>query len=147
VINVVLTLSFFFPPRLAPFRSPASRHRHDQVASYAASFVLSSIIRSFLFPFFRPATARHLPGGTFYLTIERRMEKPAMESRHQPSINNTSPRSSRGLGIHIRYASPRRSYVRAIEKTVSSLIPPTAAFRLPAVRQRIGSGEARAREL
>jgi len=31
--------------------------------------------------------------------------------------------------------------VRAIEKTVSSLIPPTAAFRLPAVRQRIGSGE------
>lgn len=29
--------------------------------------------------------------------------------------------------------------MRAIEKTVSSLIPPTATFRLPAAWQRIGS--------
>lgn len=46
-----------------------------------------------------------------------------------------------GPRIYVRYASPRRSYVRAIEKTVSSLIPPTATFRLPAAWQRIGSAD------
>lgn len=36
--------------------------------------------------------------------------------------------------------------MRAIEKTVSSLIPPTATFRLPAARWRIGSRETAGRE-
>jgi len=40
---------------------------------------------------------------------------------------------------YIHYVSPRRSYVRALEKRVSSLIPPAATFRLPAAWQRIGS--------
>lgn len=103
-------------PSFTPLSSPPS---------YGISCLLSSTYR--------------LPSPEWNVLLNNRT--PNGESRHQPSINNTSPRFSWGLRIYIRYASPWRSYVRAIEKTVSSLIPPTATFRLPAAWQRIGSAD------
>lgn len=82
---------------LSPFsRSLAlsvSRHRHDQVASYASlrSRALSSIIRGLLLTFFRPPTARRLPSETFYLTIERRMEREPASTLNQQYLSAILP--------------------------------------------------------
>lgn len=75
-----------FPRSLA---LSVSRHRHDQVASYASlrSCVLSSIIRGFLLTFFRPLTTRQLPSETFYLTIERRMEREPASTLNQQYLS------------------------------------------------------------
>jgi len=74
---------------------------------------------------------------------EEERERERERERKRSSINpqSTIPlRDPPGSSEYIHYASLRRSYVRAIEKTVSSLIPPTATFRLPAAWWRIGSG-------
>lgn len=64
------------------------------------------------------------------------MEREPTSTLNQQYLSAILPRTR---NIYVLYASPRRSYVRVIEKTVSSLIPPTATFRLPAAWQRIGS--------
>lgn len=131
-INAVLNLSSspFSPlPLSSSLALSVSRHRHDQVTSYAI---------------FHPFTLRHTGFPTRFLPLTFRLPSPEWNVL----LNNRTPNGERasinpqstipfrdplgGPQIHIRYASPRRSYVRAIEKTVSSLIPPTATFRLPA---------------
>lgn len=99
--------------------------------------------------------ARRLSSKTFYLTIEGRIERRWVEGK-EGGREKEKGRMKEGAGInpqstipfrdspgtrdiYARYTSLRRSYVRTIEKTASSLILP-ATFRLPVASRRIGSG-------
>lgn len=140
---------------LYPVCSFLSRHRHDQVASYAClrSFVLSSITRGFLLAFFHPSYRPTSPEWNVLLNNRtqngeskwerEREEKKGVKERADINPQSTIPLRDPlgGLGyIYTLYLPAEVLCARAIEKTASSLIP-AATFRLPAAWLRIGSGE------
>lgn len=82
-------LFFLFLTISCSFPKPASTRPSNFLC--LRSCVLSSIIRGFLLTFFRPPTARQLPSETFYLTIERRMEREPASTLNQQYLSAILP--------------------------------------------------------